>query len=634
MAKRWSYRAVFWNSPHYLDVPIGPWNDGGRGALNAVGDWRKCLDYLADLGFNMVISSVIPHFKTHDKSWWPFHYILDFAPYGDECAVFSPDFLDENRAMLNAIFSHAKSVGITPIISHYNFMIPGKVAFKIPALDEAWNYGIFPKSGKYFVDKFGLLLGNACWENTDYQQFMDYCWRQTFLELPDLGGYMVTPGEYNRCQCPKCRDSRTNMTLGLYQTVNAIAKSHGKIAICREWFGGDAVERVNNDFIFAGKVCEFDCQDTPLSPRFHKLAQLHKRVWGIVEYHGENAGWITWSSPEYFKKLFDEICQLNVEGVVLHQNPDMEALNLYSKLDWINFLNAANHLNKGTGIEPKVFLEKLFGPDSELADKILQCNADIVLNIGKMIHSRGEGHTFTAYYPFSEESSHLEVSFYQANVYKRTQERGLCGEADWFVPWTADFFAPDEWVRGNWLSISDYMEHFRNNDWREDYETPFAGKGVSPMLYMRNCANKGRSLLPQGKEISRRWQMSSCPDDWPLFEEWNILLNSLRTALAMADEFCAFAEAEIYKAAWQNPNNTPEIRIQLRQKIRKALQLTINAMEQQFEAAMRYPDCMINFRRDLQCSGNRGIDFHPLADRLEWRRAELAQFASMPALLR
>ena len=421
------------------------------------------------------------------------------------------------------------------------------------------------------------------------------------------------------------------MTVRLYENLKKVCDKYQRLSICREWFGGDAIKLASSDLIVASKTCEFDCQDTPCHPDFRKLAISRANVWGISEFYGENAGWISWSSPAYFDKIFDELELFNLDGLILHHNPDMEFMGYPSKVQQLNLLQASAKIN-GRNFYQEEFLISLFGAgNAMLAIKILAVNAKIILNIGKMIHSRGEGHTYTAYYPFSAENGTIESSFFQKRVCEESTNRGLSCSPKWLVPWYADFFRPDDWIAGDLIKIQDYMDFYQSHEWNDDYHHNFTTHGKSPILLLRSFASEWEKLKPHALKTLKQLHQDRSAE---LEYEWNIILRSAQTAEAMVEEFTNFAEAEIYKAAWMNQNNQPAILEKLKRLACQSLQKVIKAMEYQLETSLRYPDQTINFPRDIQGSNRGNLEFHSLADRLEWRRAELNQFDQYPNLVK
>lgn len=401
------YQGSRWEMcPGFLEVIGGPWGEDVTFGADVVGSWKAAIDWHADNGLNLIIAN-IPYGRTdYNYLGWPFHYIVDMSQWPHHEDLFDDDFRARNVELLNRVFAHAKDRGVTCLAHHFNFHAPRRMA---GACGWAPRYAVDGADwvdGSYGISRMDDLVHNCCWNVESYRQFMDHCWRETCRLLPNLSGFLVTPGEANRGQFPDAgahseddaylynSDARYTDTMADFiRTFDATLRDVGRMPVVRSWGVEGAPHLMPTGVTYLIKHQLFDTIDAPGDPLVDRWVAAGHEMWIEAMTIGENAGPILWADAEHFAKLGQGVRGSGVSGAV--------AVSKYGSLNRVGEYLGALQFHAGVRGESHDWVEHLrpaFGDDAADALEAMRLVARGVLLISKVSHRLGEGHSF-GYWP-------------------------------------------------------------------------------------------------------------------------------------------------------------------------------------------------------------------------------------------
>ena len=584
------HRGTWWFHPGYLDTPPGPWGGYDQYGDDPVAVWKLALDWMADRGLNFVVAGIGPEAKDPNYHDWCFHYVLDF-PAHPESRVFSPEFVSENRDMIREIFAHARSNGIAPYIHHYNFGAPFKFVHAHPELLEKHRR----PDGSYAartMDSANLIQGNVCWSEQSYKDYMIACWREFSQAIPEGEGIMVTPGEAANCSCEKCaggqegwnqrrrRVENHEMVIDFIKTFADTLKTVGKTPLVRNWTlpaTGLWLDAMPKGVPYVFKYSGFDAVDCPPQPVVEAWHRAGHTVWVSKEFiGGENAGPIIWNDPSVVWRWADELRRIGIPGVMGIHNTDHGLFALRHKVQFAQldqFVHSVTHDKPYDESRWNDYFTDIFGDAGAEVLQAAKLFSALPLNINKVMWERDEGFMWNFTYYFKE----------------------LQG---W--PGTLGItLTPPEWVRGDMVTLRDYVDYLARNPWTDDVIEKVAGAKQNPFTFLEQkteCAKEGMERLekiePRIPENARK--------------EFRLLALSAKMSYLTGVQWTNFLRARLlYCGATSGADVETERKLAL--ECLECLDRGVHAMERQLEAVLRYPPDILPFHIYLQRGRGRGL---------------------------
>jgi len=260
--------------------------------------WRKILTWLKSMDVDYIIAVISPRFRDFVWHDWPFPYVCDLPKY-PEAKMFPPEILARHRVLTNQVVDIAAEMGIDVYFSHFNFAAPrGFIEAHKRLYDKYRKTRGQGTVGHDQCNFMGTILGNICWNDPIYRNFMQYCWEEFFKAVPKARGFMVTPGEHADCQCPKCRGpalAEDAVRTGIMSTkqdfirtfVDAMTRL-GRESLVRTWGLGADSEDFPKATAYMPKYHVFDCFDAPIDPGTEQVMTSGRPIHLTFVQNGEN----------------------------------------------------------------------------------------------------------------------------------------------------------------------------------------------------------------------------------------------------------------------------------------------------------------------------------------------------------
>jgi len=594
------HRGTWWFRPGFLDPPPGPWGGYEKFGDDPVAVWKLALNWMADNGLNFVVAGIGPEAKDPNYHDWCFHYVLDFPRY-PESRVFSPQFVSENREMIREIFAHARSKGIAPYIHHYNFGAPFKFIDAHPELLEKHRQ---PDGSYAFrtMDSAGLIRGNVCWSEQVYKDYMIACWQEFCEAMPESEGVMVTPGEAANCSCEKCagghknynqrrrRVENLNMTVDFVKTFAGTLRGLGKTPLVRNWtlpatsLWLDALPR-GVPYVF--KYSGFDAVDCPPQPVVEAWHRAGHTVWVSKEFiGGENAGPVIWNDPSVVWRWADELRRIGIPGVMGIHNTDHGLVALRYKVQFAQLDQFVHTITHDEPYDESRWVDYFCDIFGEVGGEVLAAAklfSGLPLNINKVMWERDEGFMWNFSYYF----------------HRMQGWPGALGIT----------LTPPEWVRGEMVTLRDYVEYLAHNPWTDDVVQKVAQGKPDPFSFLEAKMEGAKAAAERLEELQPR-----IPDD--ARNEFRLLVLSAKISYFTGVQWTNFLRARLlYCGAMSHADADVERKLAI--ECLQRLDRGIEAMERQRELVLRYPADILPFHVYFQ----RGRGRMDLPQRIKhWQR--------------
>ena len=471
------HKGSWWLLPGFLEYPPGPWNNGvSTGRLDIVDGWRRAIDWMHDHGLNVLIAGIPPEEKAEVRQDWGYHYVCEFERY-PEARVFSSSFTQRNRDILAAITTYAAEKHVAPFIHHYNFLAPAPLIYAHPELTNQQHLLLNAKLQRGYQDWTGLLMGNVCWHNQTYRNFLKACMHELLTACPDLAGIMVTAGECASCPCPRCtktvvdetgHSNNDKMRADFLFSFRDWLKSWNRRGLVRAWQVEKALQLFPKDGLtYILKQTVFDCLDAGPDPVVDLWLDNGFDIWVSKEIYGENAGPLIWFDPAYFHRQVHDALDSGVSGALSFHNTQRSIRGLQMPVEQLNYRAYVQYLaHPEETFDRAVWVtefKKLFG---DAGGEILTCMekaAKPVLSVSRVYFTSNEGHTFDFFH-------------------------NLCLKNQLHTIGTSKT-EPPEWARGAVEPLTHYARWIAENGWKEQLlDQPIHPDGLNPLTFMRNAA--------------------------------------------------------------------------------------------------------------------------------------------------
>ncbi len=602
-------RGTWFIYPSFLEVPPGPWcKRPVIGRMDIVEGWKDAIDWMADHELNVLVGEIPPAEKAEVRQGWGYHYILDFEDF-PEARVFSSEFTERNRKILNEIASYAKEKGIKLFIEHYNFLAPNGLVTKHTSIAEKLLLTMQRGVGRAYEDATGLLHGNISWNTPIYKKFMKACWDELFRKCPDISGIMITVGECANSQDHLSRRDITDsegisnndkMRVDFIETFKNEMYRHGKIPLVRSWMSRRAIGLFPKDVTYIIKQQLSDCVDVGPDPLVKEWINEGYTVWVSKEIYGENAGPIIWANPEYLWRQCRYARELNVDGVLALHNTQRSFRGFVTKLQQVNYVAFTYYLSHNEPYNESLWkrhFEEIFG---RIGGRVLEAmkKASLpILNISRIIYTKDEGYTYDFPYPI---------------IYKISGYKFYLG---------SEHMRPPEWIRGDLQAIHDYIEEIKRSGWKESLlSEPTKGKMKNPIAFLSSITEESKEGAEILEELSRKETKS--PDDLELarINAW--------LSYYLGLEWIETLKAYLYYNGGLHEKKEEEKK-ELFNKCLKHLSKAIEALERQMELLLSFPQHLIEpaptFIKGISAAPRFTIS---ITEKIEMRRREYLQLKS------
>ena len=416
-------KAIWWFTPSLLEARDGPWGRADDFGHDAVAAWHAIIDWAADQSVDRIITGVAPYMTDRVLNQWPFHYICVF-PQDPLARCFDDQTVQRHILTVRQIAAYGHKQGVAIMLHHYNCIAPERWVDSHPDLAKKLNDVDDPAFGKRFhVDRLGFLVGNLCWSDPIYKEFMGRCWDELFANVPELAGLMISPGEFNYCSCHQCsgdtcgdifeqqqteevdtvNPDRLEMSLDLIQTFQNTMTRHDKEAIVRAWMMENWADRLPKEVTYATKFSVHDaCWGQP-DPNVHRLLNAGHKMWIVKAIEAENSGPIIWHDEKWCHDKATQLNGLNSMGTMAHLNGSWghdglstftASRNIQRLLEALEPTSATDNKSESDFCD---FFGKQLGPCVYQATQLI---ASVPLHMSNVVHSKYEGFTYGFFYWF------------------------------------------------------------------------------------------------------------------------------------------------------------------------------------------------------------------------------------------
>ncbi len=571
--------------PSLVEACPGPWEGKKPPSSDAVEGWKRMLDYLAARGMNTVMTQFAPaKYDWH----WGLHWALQFKDFPG-AQMIAPEVIQRRQERINRILEHAAGVGIEVFIHHWNFDAPYEFIKTREHLLQKW---LLPPSkgwGGRFADSFNLICANMCFNEPDYRDFLQSCWKEALETFPALAGIAVTMGEDANCGCPECladADRKHMLTRFVKMFVENMA-AYGRKPVISTWLHGrEMYDDLPKGPAYLEKHNLLDCVAPEPDPIIDKWLERGHEIWLYPDIYGENAGPITWADGEFFRQTMARSARPGVTGMLGHYNPYHNPWGFGSRVLQINlesFLGAVNDPAFDGEKQVRTALTKIFS--SRLAGRIgkaISLYKEMVYGISKVIGEGMEGYTFK----------------WQLLSPLKGPDRGFFSLGTLGLEWEGDMgdrgtTPPEHWRKGIG-TVKELIARVQQNPWREDFFAKSLAPRQSPLKFLEarveDC-EKAEEIL---KSVRERVPAAS-------EEEFFILQDSCRTAWCMGAYWAEGIRCRLLFEGALNEKNDLAQRRELARRCLESYQGTIKLNEDLAEAVLRFPreyhDTIIYYQR-------------------------------------
>ena len=437
--------------PTILDPAPGPWGGREMFDLHPVDAWDRILTWLAEHGVDFVIAVVSPKFRDGVFHDWPFHYVCDLDEF-PEAQMFPPAVVARQRDIVNQVVNRATALGLDVYFTHCNFCAPR--AF-VESHAPLWTKYLRTRgagcASHDTCNFFGTIVGNVCWSEPAYRDFMVTCWQRFFEAIPSAAGFMITPGEFNQCRCPACNSpsldksdiahARGLMQADFVDTFSAEMQRLGRQSMVRAWYLESDPDSIPATALLR-KYHVFDCFDAPMDPDSQSLLKGTKPVYLMCEQNGENAAQLLWFKPDYWRNVGQGLRNSRAAGATISHNIDWGMNGMVHPVASLN-LEAFLHYSrtdKDGEVDWAARIGTIFG--SQTGSTILEALellAEFPMNVTRVIFLGTEGYTYGPIQP--------------------------CDEAFAPDPWgvLARNWLPPDWARGDVGRLHNYWQYLGEN---------------------------------------------------------------------------------------------------------------------------------------------------------------------------
>ncbi|MCF7838234.1 MAG: hypothetical protein K9N49_06355 [Candidatus Marinimicrobia bacterium] len=575
---RWEFE------PGYLEVCAGPWGPKHAFGADVVGSWLAAIDWHADHGLNVMVAN-IPYAQT-DPIYlgWGFHYLLDFAGYPHAEDLFSADFRQRNMEALNRIFSYGRERGVLMLVHHFNYFAPRRMAVaqgwvpRYPGDEADWTDG--PAE---LVSVMRLLTHNCCWNHAGYREFMLRCWRDTMDCLPDLGGFLVTPGEGNhglfeepglpvppgkqaagdpayRAHLPHWyqNDRRyVETSADFIRTFDETIRAAGRFPLVRAWSVEGAPHRMPVGPTYLMKHQLFDCIDAPGDELIGRWLKQGHTLWVEAMFIGENAGPIQWAGLQHFQRIGKDIRGSGVQGALCEHKRGH--LDYPSRTINFEAFHAAvqdpARLDDRTAWAAR--LAPSFGAQADRMLEAMELTGRGVLLMSKVCHRLGEGWGFGGWPTLTPPLQGI-VNLGHTNG------------------------TPPPWCRGNLVTLKEYLDYLDVNPWHENWQDAVRGHRACPLAALDHAA----ADAARAEDILDAAQPSVAPEH---LLEWRELRCSAALSRLQAAGLAEMCRVKVFMAAVR-ACALPEKQVELARAALAAVTAAERALAEFREWLIQYPD--------------------------------------------
>lgn len=614
-------KAIWWFFPSLLEPCDGPWGRLVDFGHDPVRVWKAIIDWAAALNVDRLIPGIEPYQADRVYNQWGFHYVCHF-PQDPEARCFDDDTIRRHIATIRAIAAYGRQRNVGIMFHHYNLMAPERWVQAHPRLlakfqavrDPVWGHG--PRN-----DRLGNLVSNLCWNDPEYKAFMQRCWRETFANIPELAGAMITAGEFSHCACEQCTggapvyvlqdadspeeaarsaaakkardEKRAVMAVDLIRTFTDTLDQLGKERLVRSWFMSAWVNRLPKGIPYAIKYSLFDaCWGGP-DPVVHEWLAAGHTMWETVAIEAENGGPLLWHDEEWARITAERNnALLAAQGCIIHINTQWghtghiasftASRNITRLLEGL-----ARPATAGSSAEE---FRNFFGPDA--GDSIFRAArliASFPLHMTSVVHLAREGFSF--------------------------------GMPPWF---------DGHWRWPGVLGSPRYQpEAWANPDGLTTIYALLQTVAARPGAYRDIIDNPAGSAIGRCDDIARWCSEASgilencpAPASPQAQSEWRALAASAQLATRAACEYAALLRARVaWEAVKRTPPGTPEadaartVAVEWYEKAVEALQ---GQIPWAMEIAKIYPDMMHHI-----VESHETFNRLTMATRLRIRREEL-----------
>jgi len=476
MGDFFSYRGLWISGLMNLEKPSsGPWDNNMPRNLDVFSKWKKFIDWMKRNRLNVNITCF-------DGSSWDLHKYLHFDE-NPESRVFDEETVDSNIELMKQALAYAKENGIQSFIHHYNFMAPINFVKSHPSvrnkLLETLGASKLPE---------GMIIGNICWNEPEYKDFLINIWKELFKRFPELDGLLVTYGEPIYCKCKECQ-KREETGLDFINTYIKTLRGMGKTPLIRTHYEARIPGQWYNiwpreDAIYVIKYSLFDCVTEEPDPVIAKWVESGHKVWITKDLYGENSGGLVWGNPKFIRNILYNSYKLGVTGVIGFHNKAHEFRSFYCKTLELNmeaFIKYSHNPKEYREEDWVRYLSKIFGEKvGRTVLRSLESSSKGIFAVSKVIGEYFEGYTFrwTPNIHFTSEGIWPNANL--PSGWGRNLTFGL--EDEILVP-------PEHWRR-DIVTLKEIIDHLSKNQWSEDLLEKIKGRRKSPTEFLEETAMK------------------------------------------------------------------------------------------------------------------------------------------------
>ncbi len=417
-------KAVWWFFPSLLEPCDGPWGTLSEFGHDTVLAWKGIIDWAAKLKVSQIITGIEPYSSDRVYNQWGFHYVCHF-PDDPAARCFDEETIKRNIKTIREICSYAQEKNVLIMFHHYNLMAPERWVQAHPSILEKYNAIDDPVWGRGFRnDRMGFIVSNICWNEPEYKKFLLNCWQEVFANIPELGGAVITAGEFNYCGCDVCTggsnahifqnsedtdedkaaaakalrmQKRGEMCLDLIESFTGTMKTLGKEAIVRTWVMSEWIDLLPKGIDYVAKYSVFDaCWGGP-DPVINKWLEAGHNMWESVAIEAENCGPVIWHDDEWCKVTGKRNNDMDIQGCIIHINTQ------WGHKGHIGSFTASQNITRlFESLEPKAEekssveeFKKFFGEQiGEKVCRAAQLIATFPLHMTATVHLKREGFSY------------------------------------------------------------------------------------------------------------------------------------------------------------------------------------------------------------------------------------------------